>query len=258
MPGHPAGRDERPAPSDIWRTWLVTGARSHAIDRRRLRGAHRGLKQMLAEGGEPDAVARPWGNFSRAMARQQVNEAMGRLPSRERVVITMAYFAGFSNAQIADQLGWTVHAVQRNLAAAVSHLSKVLERSRRAALAVLFGVVGARAGRWLVEAVAPAGAQGIAAAAVVGVLAAAPLPSAVTPPQAAPSPRHQAAAAAQSARPGVPAAASSGTTAAAPVSVPSSSTTTTALPQVKVPLTAPTVPKAPAVKVPRTSLPRLP
>src|SRR2546423_643161 len=34
-PKQEAEGSDRPGPSDIWRTWLITGSRAHPIDRRR-------------------------------------------------------------------------------------------------------------------------------------------------------------------------------------------------------------------------------
>jgi len=39
-----------PAASSSWRTWLMTGTRQGPVYRRRVRGAHKGLKRMLVEG----------------------------------------------------------------------------------------------------------------------------------------------------------------------------------------------------------------
>ncbi len=140
--------DDRPGPSEIWRTWLITGARAHRIDSRRVQGEHRGLKQVLAEGGEAGVQNRPWKDFSRAMARQSVNQAMGGLSSRERTVVRLAYFAGFSNQEIADELGMTARGVQRVLRQAIDHLNSLMERGRRAALAFLLVVSGKRVAQW--------------------------------------------------------------------------------------------------------------
>lgn len=168
------GRADRPGPGEIWRTWLVTGARSHPIDPRRLQGEHRGLKQILAEGGQAEVLSRPWRDFSRAMVRQSVNEAMGGLTTRERVVVTMAYFAGFSNEEIAGELGMTVRGVQRSLRRALDRLSSALERGRRMALALIASVSAGRLLQWMREALATSDSQLLAAVVVAGVVVMAP------------------------------------------------------------------------------------
>ena len=62
---------------ESWRSWLMTGSRGTAVDRRRVRGAHRGLKKILIEGmSNGTEHSKPWKDFSGAMVRQAVNEAL--------------------------------------------------------------------------------------------------------------------------------------------------------------------------------------
>ena len=131
-------------PGDSWRTWLMTGSRGGAADRRRVRGAHRGLKKILAEGatGE-DEGPKPWKDFSSAMVRQAVNEALNRLPPDHKQAVKLAYFGGLSNREIGQQLGLSVGAVQRRLRDALARISDHLEHGRRALL-VLIGWIAAR------------------------------------------------------------------------------------------------------------------
>src|ERR1700686_2162576 len=79
------------AASASWRTWLMTGTRQEPIARRRVRGAHKGLKRLLIEGtsdGREDQ--RTWKSFSGSMVRQAVEEAVGPPPPRRRSVIKLA------------------------------------------------------------------------------------------------------------------------------------------------------------------------
>ena len=62
--------------SDSWRTWLMTGIRKRPFDRRRVRGDHKGLKKMLVEGTPPNDGTLPSNDFSSAMVRQSVDEAL--------------------------------------------------------------------------------------------------------------------------------------------------------------------------------------
>jgi len=254
------GGSERPRPGEIWRTWLVTGARAHPIDRRRLQGEHRGLKQLLSEGGDGEVLSRPWRDFSRAMHRQSVNEAMGRLTARERVVLTMAYFAGFSNQEIADELGMTVRSVQRSLRRALDRLSASLEHGRRVALGLVAALAAGRIGQWLREAMSASDAQVVAAAVVAAVVVVAPAaapvramnhPSStqaagvVQRDQAAPVPAGSPAAAPPAVQPPAPVAPAPG------VSAPSAPAI--AVPSLAVPQLPPvTVPKLPKVSLPKS------
>src|SRR2546421_2041689 len=102
------------ATNDTWRTWLMTGARRSPIDRRRVRGAYKGLKSMLLEGmGDVEERPHAWRDFSGAMIRHAVDEAIRSLPSQDTHVVKLAYFGGFSNREIAEQVGLTEATVQR-------------------------------------------------------------------------------------------------------------------------------------------------
>lgn len=136
------------APGDTLRTWLMTGSRGTGADRRRVRGAHRGLKKILVEGmtngGEH---ARPWKAFSGAMVRQAVNEALNQLPPDHKEVVKLAYFGGLSNREIAQDLGLSVGGVQRRLRLALARVSEHIEHGRvagRRAFMALLGLLAAR------------------------------------------------------------------------------------------------------------------
>lgn len=226
----------------------MTGTRAHPIDRRRLQGQHRGLKQILAEGGEPDALRRPWRDFSRAMVRQSVNEAMGRLSPRERVVLTMAYFAGFSNVEIADELGMTVRGVQRSLRRGLDRLSDSLERGKRIALGLVVAIAGGRIARWLSDTATPATAHAVAAAVLVAAV--------VTTPAVSSAPARHAldssapAATVQAPAPAPSAAARPGGQKTAPAQVPAVSIPPVSAPAVPLP-PLPALPPVPKVKLPK-------
>src|ERR1700694_4353137 len=142
-----------PAASDSWRTWLMTGMRREPIDRRRVRGAHKGLKRMLVE-GMSNGGDRPqsWKSFSGAMVRQAVDEAVSTLPPRQKQLIKLAYFGGFSNRQIAQGMGVTVSSVERGLRQAISRVSEYVERGRAAGRRAVYGLAMFFSGRWVREA----------------------------------------------------------------------------------------------------------
>ena len=108
----------------FWRSWLSTGARRVPIDRRRARGADAHLKKILV-GGPSGAV-----DFSSAMARQAVDEALHELPPREKQVVKLAYFGGLTNREIAKELGLSVSAVRRVLRASLASIGAHFERGR--------------------------------------------------------------------------------------------------------------------------------
>ena len=122
----------------------MTGNRAAGADRRRVRGAHRGLKKILIEGmAEGGEHSRPWRDFSGAMVRQAVNEALHQLPPDHEQVVKLAYFGGLSNREIAQRLGLSVGGVQRRLRLALARVSEHVEHGRRALIA-LIGWLAAR------------------------------------------------------------------------------------------------------------------
>lgn len=145
-------RREGVLPADAvesWRTWLLTGHSGVVTDPRRLRGSHRGLKQMLVHGTGRD-MPQSWKHFSGAMVRLAINDALNALPKDQTHVVWLAYFGGLSNEQIAARLGMSVGGVQRRLKQAFEYVSDYVEHGRNAgrrAMFVVLGVLSLR--RWL-------------------------------------------------------------------------------------------------------------
>jgi RNA polymerase sigma factor (sigma-70 family) len=140
------------ATNDTWRTWLMTGVRRAPVDRRRMRGSNKGLKKMLLEGmTNGDDRPHVWNDFSGAMIRHAVDEAIGSLPLQDIEVVKLAYFGGFSNREIAQQVGLTEGTVQRRLRRALSSISRHIQHGRsmgRRGMAVLCVWLS---GRWLAD-----------------------------------------------------------------------------------------------------------
>jgi DNA-binding CsgD family transcriptional regulator len=141
------------AASESWRSWLMTGIRRGPIYRRRVRGAHKGLKRMLVEGmGDSGDPHGSWRGFSGAMVRQAVAEAVGSLPARQRQLIKLAYFSDLSNREIAQGLGITLGSVERGLRQAIARISEQVERGRTAGRRAIYALAMFLGGRWLSEA----------------------------------------------------------------------------------------------------------
>jgi RNA polymerase sigma factor (sigma-70 family) len=127
------------AASDAWRTWLMTGARRPPFDRRRINGAHRGLKKLMIEGTTtPPDRSLPWNDFSAAMIRQAVDEALNTLPSGHKQVVKLAFFGGFTNQEIAAHLGVGEAAVKRMLQVALATVSTHVERGKTTTRRVIY------------------------------------------------------------------------------------------------------------------------
>jgi predicted DNA-binding protein (UPF0251 family) len=139
------------AASDSWRTWLMTGIRKRPFDRRRVRGANKGLKKMLVEGTPPNDGTLPWNDFSSAMVRQSVDEALNTLPAGHKQAVKLAYFGGLSNEEIAAQLGIREGAVRRKLREALRAVSAHVEMGRAAARRTIYAIAGWFAARSIID-----------------------------------------------------------------------------------------------------------
>ncbi len=126
---------------ESWRTWLLTGKSGVASDRRRLRGSHRGLKQMLVDSTGHE-MPQSWKHFSGAMVRLAINDALNALPKDQTHAVWLAYFGGLSNREIARRLGISVGAVERRLKLAFEYVSEYVEHGRTAGRRAVFAVLG--------------------------------------------------------------------------------------------------------------------
>jgi predicted DNA-binding protein (UPF0251 family) len=248
--------DNHTVPVEIhesWRAWLMTGARRTPVDKRRMRGAHKGLKKILLEGLTGGADTHAWQDFSGAMVRHAVDDAMRELPPEDKRVVKLAYFGGYSNREIAREVGLTEGTVQRRLRRALAAISDHIQHGRAIGRRVLYGAGLILSGKWLHD----AGQHALTATAVVG----AATVIIATQPGAGPSadasrtgPRHESAPA-RTVVPPVP-------SPTAPVGVPTPgidqvTVPPVQLPAVPLPVAVPT-PSIPPVPVPTPTIPPLP
>jgi RNA polymerase sigma factor (sigma-70 family) len=170
------------ATSDTWRTWLMTGARRSSIDRRRMRGAYKGLKRMLIEGmSNGDGRPHDWADFSGAMIRHAVDEAIRTLPTQDTQAVKLAYFGGYSNREIARQIGLTESGVQRRLKKALAAISDNIEHGGALGRRALYVLAVWLSGRWLSE-VAHNTVQVAAVATAAVIVVSYPAPVTAPPP----------------------------------------------------------------------------
>jgi len=160
------------AAHDTWRTWLLTGVRRDPVDRRRIRGSHLGLKKMLLEGTNV-RVDKPytWKEFSDAMVRQSVGEAMHSMRRDDSELVELADFRGLSNLEIASNLGIGEATVERRLRRALDVMSRFIERGRGFGQRVIAAIAVWISGRWLSDAMQNVAPVGAVAAATVIILA---------------------------------------------------------------------------------------
>ncbi|HXH84832.1 MAG TPA: sigma-70 family RNA polymerase sigma factor [Candidatus Tectomicrobia bacterium] len=108
--------------------WIVTRARSRAIDR--LRSIRRRGETFVPAGSE-GAVADPGGAGREAAAEERgaVDALLGELPEAERVVIELAYYAGFTQTEIAARLRQPLGTVKTRLRQALARLRAAVKRT---------------------------------------------------------------------------------------------------------------------------------
>ena len=85
------------------RNWLLTIVRNRAIDSLRGRGAHERAELPLFE-TQPSQQASgdPWRAVAEELEAEAVREALSRLPVEQRQVIELAYYAGYTQSEIAE------------------------------------------------------------------------------------------------------------------------------------------------------------
>jgi RNA polymerase sigma-70 factor (ECF subfamily) len=110
--------------------WLLTIARSRAIDRVRARGAQ---KRVHAEDPTDVNNVRPAEEIVELVERRQlVREAMDTLSADQRMALSLAYYEGLSHSQIAERLHEPLGTVKTRIRQAMG----VLRRTLGPALAV--------------------------------------------------------------------------------------------------------------------------
>ncbi len=105
------------------RTWLLVRLRSRALDR--LRSEQRARVDSVPSpprGHDQDGAGDP----ARNVERTRVRSAVAALPSRQREVLELAYFAGLSSREIAVELGIPVGTVKSRTAAGLGKLRVAL------------------------------------------------------------------------------------------------------------------------------------
>jgi len=107
--------------------WLVSIARSRAIDRLRSEGSRK--RAVDAAGVDaPDPPESPAESTVDQERRQHVDHAMSQLDPQHREVLELAYFAGLSQSEISERLGAPLGTVKSWTRQALSRLEKLVPR----------------------------------------------------------------------------------------------------------------------------------
>ena len=119
-------------------TWLVTIARSRALDRARSEGRRPGDVQPEAQTAVPESVSGATADAAdvpveRAEQSRIVRDALAQLPAEQRQALELAYFGGLSQTDIAEQLSLPLGTVKTRLRLALRKLRDSLTILREAA-----------------------------------------------------------------------------------------------------------------------------
>lgn len=107
--------------------WLITIARSRAIDRTRARKARQPTE---ADPPEVETSPDPLENISEAERAKLVRRAMDELESGERSALELAYFSDLSQSEIAQKLAIPLGTVKTRIRAGMLKLRKTLALGR--------------------------------------------------------------------------------------------------------------------------------
>jgi len=109
-------------------SWILTLTHHKAVDM--VRREQRRRAEPLEAGAElvdtaPPVDERAW----QGVAREQVRQAMQKLPDPHREVLELAYFAGFSQSELAERLSLPIGTVKSRTFAAMTSLRRLLSES---------------------------------------------------------------------------------------------------------------------------------
>jgi RNA polymerase sigma-70 factor (ECF subfamily) len=107
-------------------TWIMTMTHHKAVDVVR-REQRRRTEPLEAAGDEAAQTAPVEEQAWRGVARDHVRAALRRLPDPHREVLELAYFAGFTQTELADRLAVPIGTVKSRTFAAMNALREQLE-----------------------------------------------------------------------------------------------------------------------------------
>ncbi len=106
-------------------TWVLTIARSRAIDRLRSR-AVRARTSLAVANEEPEPRPSPVEDVEQKVSRERIAVALAELPREQREALEMAYFEGLSQREIAERTGEPLGTIKTRVRLGVGKLAGLL------------------------------------------------------------------------------------------------------------------------------------
>jgi RNA polymerase sigma-70 factor, ECF subfamily len=107
--------------------WLVTLARSRAIDRVRSRSSRARKETALPETYDAPSLGHsPEQETEDVLRRDQVMTALATLPADQRQVVELAFYSGLTHSELAERLGQPLGTVKTRIRAGMSRLREQL------------------------------------------------------------------------------------------------------------------------------------
>lgn len=111
-------------------TWLVTIARSRALDRLRTTGARARLTEQVAQSPD-DEVGDAAQDAMKSEAAAVVRQALAALPEEQRRTLFLAYFEGLTQTEIAARLGDPLGTVKTRIRSGLIALRELMRARSR-------------------------------------------------------------------------------------------------------------------------------
>ena len=107
--------------------WMVTLARSRAIDRVRSRASRARKETALPETYDAPSVGNsPEQQTEETQRRHQVMTALATLPADQRQAVELAFYSGLTHSELAERLGQPLGTVKTRIRAGMSRLRELL------------------------------------------------------------------------------------------------------------------------------------
>ncbi len=106
-------------------TWLVTLARSRAIDRLRSLGSRERTAQEAAR-SVPDSISDAADDAVKSEQGEIVRDALRELPEEQRRTLLLAYFEGLTQSEIAERLNTPLGTVKTRMRSGMIKLRELL------------------------------------------------------------------------------------------------------------------------------------